>query len=85
MSADTAGPPDWREAAAELPYPDELCQGVVDVRSSGHKEATAGAQIVEEEQLLVLGKKTKLLSTRWENESLEASVCRVTTECRRNT
>lgn len=41
----------------ELLYPDELCQAVVDVRSSRQKETAAGAQIVEEEQLLVLGRK----------------------------
>lgn len=46
------------------PYPDELCQGVVDVRSSGQEETTAGAQLVEEEQLLVLGKERKPLSTK---------------------
>lgn len=44
------------------PYPDEFCEGVVDVRSSGHKETTAGAQIMEEEQLLILEKEARLLS-----------------------
>lgn len=46
----------------ELSYPDELCQGAVDVSSSGQKETAARTQIVEEEQLLVLGRETKLLS-----------------------
>lgn len=46
----------------ELSYPDELCQGAVDVSSSGQKEAAARTQIMEEEQLLVLGRETKLLS-----------------------
>lgn len=35
-------------------YPDELCECVVDVGTAWHEETTAGAQIVEEEQLLIL-------------------------------
>lgn len=45
------------------PYPDELCQGVVDEGSAGQKEAAARAQLMEEEQLLVLQKEIRLLST----------------------
>lgn len=45
-------------------YPDELCQGVVDERSAGQKEAAAGAQVMEEEQLLILEKETGLLSNQ---------------------
>lgn len=35
-------------------YPDELGKCVVDVSSTRHEETAAGAQIMEEEQLLIL-------------------------------
>lgn len=35
-------------------YSDELCEGVVDVSSAWQEEAAARAEIMEEEQLLIL-------------------------------
>jgi len=35
-------------------YPEELGECVVDVGSAWHEEATTGAEVVEEEQLLIL-------------------------------
>lgn len=35
-------------------YPDELCECVVEVGTTWHKETTPRAEIVEEEQLLIL-------------------------------
>lgn len=40
-------------------YPDELCECVVDVGSAWHEETTAGTQIMEEEQLLILWSREK--------------------------
>lgn len=57
----------WRRAG---PYPDELGQGVVDEGSAGQEEAAAGAQVMEEEQLLVLEKETRLLSTTGTNRTI---------------
>lgn len=37
-----------------LSYPDELCESVVDVGTTGHEEAAARTQIMEEKQLLIL-------------------------------
>lgn len=36
------------------PYPDEVDEGVVDVGAAGQEEAAAGAELVEEEELLLL-------------------------------
>lgn len=36
------------------PYPDKVNEGVVDVGTTGQEEAAAGAELVEEEKLLLL-------------------------------
>ncbi len=41
--------------------PDELCEGVVDVGSAWHEETTARAEIMEEEQLLILWSRQRRL------------------------
>lgn len=42
-------------------YPDELGECVVDVGAAWHEETTAGAEIVEEEQLLILRSRQRRL------------------------
>lgn len=44
----------WSAGNNSTSYPDELCESVVDVGTAWHEEAAARAQIVEEEQLLIL-------------------------------
>ena len=46
---------EWTDAwKADVSYPYELCQGAVDMGSTGEEETTSRTQIVEEEQLLFL-------------------------------
>lgn len=37
-----------------MPHPDKLHEGVVDVGTAGQEEAAARAELVEEEELLIL-------------------------------
>lgn len=42
-------------------YPDEVSESVVDVGTTWHEKATAWTQVVEEEQLLVLWNRQKVV------------------------
>lgn len=45
---------DIKFSGSSVSYPDELCESVVDVGTTGQEEAAAGTQIMEEKQLLIL-------------------------------
>lgn len=47
------------------PHPDELHEGVVDVGAAGQEEAAAGAELVEEEELLVLQRGGRYQGALW--------------------